>query len=144
MPLGRLFVLWHCTRSLDRCLLFNLTFLYLSYLLRPIITLFTYFTLHFFLFHIFNFTRNIFLVPDGPHSSNILLSNVSSFVDTMEFTMKHIRVNLLQFINRVSSHVFVEVARYSFSVATSSIFESLILKQFDLYGKTITHVLHLE
>ena len=94
----------------------------------------------------------IYLTPRGiflsflirPHSTNILLSNVSSFVDTMEFTMKHKRVNLLQFINRVSSHVFVEVARYNFSVATSFIFESLILKQFDLYGKTITHVLHLE
>ena len=143
MPLGRLFVLWHYTRSLDRCLLFNFTFLYLSYLLRPIITLFTYFTLHYFFFFF------IYLTPCGiffsslirPHSSNILLSNVSSFVDAMEFTMKHIRANLLQFTNRVSSHVFVKVARYNNSVATSSIFECLIFNQFDLYGKTIiTHV----
>ena len=59
----------------------------------------------------------------------------------MEFTMKHIRANLLQFTNRVSSHVFVKVARYNNSVATSSIFECLIFNQFDLYGKTIiTHV----
>ena len=75
----------------------------------------------------------IYLTPRGiflsflirPHSTNILLSNVSSFVDTMEFTMKHIRVNLLQFINRVSSHVFVEVARYS--LCLDQVFFSLTL-----------------
>ena len=62
----------------------------------------------------------------------------------MEFTMKHMRANLLQFTNRVSSPVFVKVAGYNNSVATSSIFESLIFKQIDLYCKTATHVLHIE
>ena len=55
--------------------------------------------------------------------------------------MKHIGANLFQFTNKASSHVFVKVAQYNNSVATSSIFESLIFNQFDLYGKTIiTHV----
>ena len=38
-----------------------------------------------------------------------------------------------------------KVAPYNNFLATSSIFESLILKQIDLYGKTIkTHVLHMD
>ena len=37
------------------------------------------------------------------------------------------------------------MARYNNSVATPSIFESLIFKQIDLYDKTIiTHVLHID
>ena len=45
-------------------------------------------------------------------------------------------------IQRVNDSI--KVARYNNSVAISSIFESLLLKKIDLYGKTImTHVLLL-
>ena len=80
----------------------NLYF-YTSDTFRPILALFTHFTLHqFFLMYIT--TRNIFLIPDDavarnliiifnfssqrPHLNYIFLSNVYSF-DTMEFSMKH-------------------------------------------------------
>ena len=39
----------------------------------------------------------------------------------------------------------VKVARYNNSLATTSLFESLIFKEIDLYGETIiTHVLHID
>ena len=42
-------------------------------------------------------------------------------------------------------HVAFKAAWYNNFVATPSIFESLTLKQTDLYGKTIiTHVLHID
>ena len=49
-------------------------------------------------------------------------------------------------INRLETHSSQDVvARYNNSVATPSIFESLIFEQIDLYGKTIiTHVLHID
>ena len=89
------------TRSLDLCILFKFTF-YTSDTFRPILALFTHFTLHqFFLVYITR--RNIFLFPDDavarnsiiififssrrPHLNYIFLSNVYSF-DTMEFFMK--------------------------------------------------------
>ena len=37
-------------------------FLYLSYITRPILTIFTHFDLHQF-FHMYNTTRNIFFIP---------------------------------------------------------------------------------
>ena len=86
------------TRSVDLCILFKFIFLF-----RPILALFTHFTLsQFFLVYIT--PRNTFLIPDDavarnliiifnfssqrPHLNYIFLSNVYSF-DTMEFSMKH-------------------------------------------------------
>ena len=80
----------------------NLYF-YTSDTFRPILALFTHFTLHQF-FLVYITTRNIFLIPDDavarnliiifnfssqrPHLNYIFLSNVYSF-DTMEFSKKH-------------------------------------------------------
>ena len=80
----------------------NLYF-YTSDTFRPILALFTHFTLHQFVL-MYITTRNITLIPDDavarnliiifnfssqrPHLNYIFLSNVYSF-DTMEFSMKH-------------------------------------------------------
>ena len=77
-------------------------YFYTSDTFRPILALFTHFTLHQF-FLVYITTRNIFLIPDDavarnliiifnfssqrPHLNYIFLSNVYSF-DTMEFFMK--------------------------------------------------------
>ena len=78
-------------------------YIYTSDTFRPIIALFTHFTLHQF-FPMYITTRNIFLISDDtvarnliiifnfssqrPHLNYMFLSNVYSF-DTMEFSMKH-------------------------------------------------------
>ena len=106
-----LFALWSCdTRSLDLCVLFKFIFCTFD-TFRPILALFTHFTLHQFLLMsillMYITTRNIFLNPDDvafivarnliiifnfssqrPHLNCIFLSNFYSF-DTMEFFIKH-------------------------------------------------------
>ena len=72
MPFRRLFVLWH---SLIR----SLYFIYTSDTFRPILALFTHFTLHqFFLMCVT--TRNIFLIPNDAVARNlIIVYNVYNF-----------------------------------------------------------------
>ena len=91
------------TRSLDLCILFKFIF-YTSDTFRPILGLFTHFTVHqFFLTYIT--TRNIFLIPNDavarnliiaynfssqrPYLNYLFLSNVYSFDTIVEFVMKH-------------------------------------------------------
>ena len=78
-------------------------YFYTSDTFRPILALFTNFTLHQ-LFLMYITTRNTFLIPDDavarnliiisnfssqrPHLNYMFLSDVYSF-DTMEFSMKH-------------------------------------------------------
>ena len=100
MPFKRLFVLWH---SLIRSFYFIQVYIFIPfYTFRPILALFTHFTLHQFLTYIT--TRNIFLIPDEavplnlinfynfssqrPYLNYLFLYNVYSF-DTTEFSMKH-------------------------------------------------------
>ena len=72
MPFRRLCVLWH---SLIR----SLYFIYTSDTFRPILTLFTHFTLHQF-FVMCVTTRNIFLIPNDAVARNlIIVYNVYNF-----------------------------------------------------------------
>ena len=104
------------TRSLDLCILIKFIFLYLL-AFRPILALFTHFTLHqFFLVYITR--RNIFLIPvarnliiifnlssQRPHLNYIFLSNVYSLLQ-WNFP-RNISANLLLFTNKASSHVVI-------------------------------------
>ena len=79
------------TRSLDHCILFRFIFFRLSYILRPIFTLFTHFTIHHCRFsYIRAHAEYFFFIPDTAVDRRKLgihffyISDVYSF-DTMKF-----------------------------------------------------------
>ena len=76
-----------CTSSLDCCLLFKLTFLYLSYILCFILALFTHKLYTRFFFCIYNSTWNVYLFPNDPidqHKFGISFVHVSLIKASLE------------------------------------------------------------